>query len=76
MILHIPIFIAGPMYGGGSGQSLQGPLAHLERTTSSIGGPLGGSGGMPSGGGGSLGSGPPGMMMGGGSMMGGGGGMR
>jgi len=64
----------GPMYGGSSGQSLQGPLAHLERTTSSIGGPLGASGGMPSSGGsGTLGGGPPGMMMGGGSMMGGGG---
>ena len=55
------------MYGGG--QSLQGPLAYLERTTSNIGGPIPNSmpGGMTSmgmgGGGGSMGGmGGPGMM--------------
>jgi len=69
----------GPMYGSGSGQSLQGPLAHLERTTSSIGGPLGG-GSVPMGGsgGGLSGMGGGSMMMGGNMMgpSGGGGPMR
>jgi len=60
----------GPMYGSGSGQSLQGPLAHLERTTSSIGGPLGGPGGGPMGGSGGGISGMGGGMMMGGNMMG------
>ena len=43
------LFVLGPqMYGGSGpgGQSLPGPLAYLERTTSNIGGPMG-AGGPP-----------------------------